>query len=123
MTWPCDHAAVTGDTTIKHWVVPAGRTFRLDRAAYINVTGLARSDTDFFEVAIKKGSTTMATANTGPVAGAGAAIAADTFTDLTLSATPANLVAAAGDVISLVLDETGTATLPAGKVVIYGRLV
>ena len=123
LTFTVTHGSTTADATDKFWIVPAGRSFRVDSAKYINPTGLARDDSNFFEVAVKKGSTTMASLNTGPVAGAGAAIAADTFTALTLSATEANQVAAADDVLSLVLDETGTATLPAGRIVVEGRLL
>ena len=123
LVFTVDHAQVTGDTTIKFWVVPAGRSFRLDRAVYVNPTGLAEHADNWFEVAVKKGSTTMATINTDADGAGDNSIAADTFTTLTNSATPANLVAAAGDVLSLVLDETGTATLPAGKLVVEGRLI
>lgn len=114
---PVDHAEVTGDTTVKLWKVPAGRKFRLDRALYINPTGLALDANNYFVVSVKKGSTIMASRSTETDA-----IAADTPTALTLSATAADQVAAADDVISLVLDETGTATLPAGKLVLEGRL-
>lgn len=119
-----DHAQVTGDTTIKFWKVPTGRSFILDRALYINPTGLAEDAGNWFQVAVKKGSTVMADTNTdSDSAGADNSIAADTFTELAKSATAANLVAASDDVLSLVLDETGTATLPAGKLVVEGRLV
>lgn len=50
--------------------------------------------------------------------GGGAALAADTFVALTLSATESNLVLAADDELLLVATEGGTATLPAGRLVV-----
>jgi hypothetical protein len=126
-----DHIEVTADTVVKLWKVPTGKTFRLDLVEYINVTGLAADNSNFFEVGIKNGSTLMAAWNTdgnGTTTGinGGATegtIAADTFVSLTNSSTDTNLIAVAGDVLSLSLDETGTQTLPAGRVVIHGRYV
>ena len=112
-----DHAQLTADTVVKRWTVPAGRKFRLDRALIINPTGLAVSGTDFFNIKLKKGSTVMANRTT-----ASQVLTADTFHELTYSATDADLVADAGDVISWDFDETGTATLPAGTVIFEGRL-
>lgn len=118
-----DHASVSADTTIKLYTVPAGRKFRLDRAQYINVTGLAEDAANWFQIAVLKGATVMATIDTdSDSAGADNSIAANTFTTLNLAADAAT-VAAAGDVISLLLEETGTATLPAGTIVIDGRLL
>ena len=48
----------------------------------------------------------------------GAALAADTFVALTLSATESNLVLAADDELLLVATEGGSATLPAGRLVV-----
>lgn len=48
----------------------------------------------------------------------GAALAADAFVALTLSATDANLVLAADDELVFVAAEGGTATLPAGRMVV-----
>lgn len=45
-------------------------------------------------------------------------LAADTFVDLTLSATAANRVLAAGDELLFVATEAGSATLPAGRMVV-----
>lgn len=50
--------------------------------------------------------------------GGGVTLAADTFVALTLSATDANLVLAAGDDLLFVATEGGTATLPAGRMVV-----
>ena len=50
-------------------------------------------------------------------------LVADTPVDLQLTATDADLVVAADAQISLFLDEDGTATLPAGELVLEGRYV
>lgn len=120
-----DHAALTATTTVKLYKAPAGRKFRLDRAVYINPTGLAADNTNAFRGEIKNGSTVMADLfNTdGDDVPAGASLAADTHVEGVLSATDANRVLAAGDVLSLVFTEDGTATLPAGRLYIEGRLL
>lgn len=48
-------------------------------------------------------------------------LVADTFTTLTLTSTGANLVLAADEVLMFVATENGTATLPAGRLVVEGR--
>lgn len=116
-----EHVSVTADTTVKLWTIPTGRQFRVDGVWYNNVTGLAVDVTNFFDIQVLKGSTVMA--NWSTETGQEGALVADTPVDLTLSATDANRVAAAADVISLKLDEDGTATLPAGRIVIRGRLL
>lgn len=122
-----DHAETTGDVTTKLWELP--RAFRLERATYVNPTGLAADNDNWFDISVKNGATKMAAWSTdGNGLGingdaAEGTIAADTFVELTMSDTDTDLVAAAGDVISFVLDETGTATLPAGRVVIEGRYI
>lgn len=120
-----DHGAVTATTTVKLYKAPAGRKFRLDRAVYVNPTGLAADNTNAFAGTIQNAATVMATLfNTdGDDNPAGAALAADTFVEGTLHSTDANRVLAAGEELSLVLTEDGTATLPAGRVYIEGRLL
>jgi hypothetical protein len=116
-----DHVQVTADTTIQLFRIPAGKKFRLLSAEYINVTGLTQDASNYFDIKVLKGSTVMA--NFSTLTGAQGTIAADTFVDLVNSATDANLVAAAADAIKLFLDETGTATLPAGRIVIHGVFI
>lgn len=116
-----EHAQVTADTTAKFFKVPAGKKLRIDAVDYINPTGLTNDAANYFALQIRKGSTVMASWST--LTGAEGAIAADTFVALTLSATDANRVADAGDVLNYNLDETGTQTLPAGRFVIRGRYV
>jgi hypothetical protein len=116
-----DHPQVTATTTWKIFKAK-GRPFRIDSVRYINPTGLAADATNVFAGTLKNGSTVMATIFDTD-SDTGAALAADTFVDGTLSATQANRVLAADDVLSLVATEGGTATLPAGRVVVEGRYI
>lgn len=119
-----DHPAVTADTTWKLFKVPAGRKLVVDQVDYLNPTGLAEDASNIFELSVKNGSTVVAgPLSTDSAAATDASIVADTFTDVTISATAANRVLAAGDVLSLLADETGTATLPAGRIVVHARYV
>ena len=120
-----DHAALTDDTTVKLYKVPAGRSFRVDRISYINPTGLAADNTNAFSLSVKNGSTLISLVfNTdGNDDPAGASLDADTFVEATLTATDSDRVLAAGDILSAVFDEDGAATLPAGRLIIEGRLL
>lgn len=79
------------------------------------VNGAATAGPSFL-VALANGATTLASRSS-----AVSNFTADTFLAMTLNATDANLVVAAGSVLSLVLTETGDTTLPAGKVILRGR--
>lgn len=116
---PYPHAQATADTTEKVW--SPSRQFKIDRVQYINPTGLAEDATDFF--VIKVLNEALVAASWSTKTGEEGTIDADTFVDLTLSDTAANLVLEAGDVLSISLDEDAgaTATLPAGRFVIEGR--
>ncbi len=119
-----DHPEVTADTTWKFFQVPAGRKLRVDKVDYLNVTGLAEDATNIFALSLNNGSVVMAgPLSTDSAAATDASIVANTFTEIPLSATSANTVAAAGDVLSLFADEGGSATLPAGRIVVHGRYV
>lgn len=119
-----DHDALTSTTTLKVYKVPTGRTLRIDRISYINPTGLVGDPTNAFSLAVKNGSTQISLVfNTDTDdATPGASLAADTFVEATLSATDSERVLAAGDILSAVFTEDGTATLPAGTLIIEGRL-
>lgn len=118
-----DHPEVTGDTVWKFFKVPAGKKLRIDKCDYINVTGLAQDTTNVFNLIVKHGSTTVASWSTdNDLMVPDASIPADTFMALTLEA-DANLVAPADAVLSFTADEGGTATLPAGRLVVHGRYV
>lgn len=118
---PFAHAQVTGDTTAKLWRCPAGRVFRVDSVDYINPAGLAADASNYFAVQIKQGSVVVAQHST--LTTAQGVLTADTFVALVKSSTDADLLIEGGEVLSLTLDETGTATLPAGSGVIRGRFV
>lgn len=120
-----DHASVSATTTWKFWKCPAGKKFVVDRVSYINPTGLAGDPTNAFMGELKNGSTQMALVfNTDTNdATPGVTLAADTFVEGTLSATASATWLAAGDVMSFVATEDGTQTLPAGRLVVEGRLI
>jgi hypothetical protein len=125
ITLSLDHGTLTATTTAKLWSVPAGKRLRVDRVWYCNPTGLAADPTNAFSLEIRNGATVVASVfntdnNDVP---AGVALAADAIVTGVLSATPANLALAAGDTLSAVFTEDGTATLPAGRLVIEGRLI
>lgn len=121
LTLTYDHAQATVDATTKLYKVPTGKKLRVLGADYINPTGLAAHAANYFTVKVTKDGTVMSSWST--LTGAEGTIAADTFVALTNSGTDANLVADAGAVIALFLDETGDTTLPAGRVVIRGLLL
>lgn len=114
-----DHASVSADTTLR--IAKLTKPFRISKVRYVNETGLAGSGANFFNIKLLKGATVAANWSTD--SGAQGTIAASTFVDMVLSATDADQVFAADDVMSLFLDETGTAALPAGRIVIEGRYV
>lgn len=123
ITITCDHAQLTGDLTVNLYDVPSGRQLKVERVRYINPTGLAEDASNYFAISVKNGSTVVAGPLSTDSAGAGTnSIAADTFTAITV-ATDGSEVLDAGDVLSVLFDETGTATLPAGRVVIDALLV
>jgi len=97
------------------------KPFRLDAAYYYNETGLAAHADNHFTIAVKKGSTVMASWSTdSDVVGQGT-IAADASVTLVKSSTDADLVIAAGSTMTIDFTEGGTATLPIGTLVIHGR--
>lgn len=118
-----DHPQVTATTAWKMWQCPTGRAFELERASYINVTGLAGDGTNAFAGTVQNAATVMATLfNTDTGDAGGASLAADTFVEGVPSATLASRWLAAADVLSLVVTEDAAATLPAGRVVVEGFL-
>lgn len=125
LSLPFDHVALTATGTTKFWKCPAGRSFRVDRILYINPTGLVGDITNAFRGELKNGATLMATLfNTDTDdAPAGASLAVDTFIELTSDVAIPSRVLAPGDILSVVFTEDGTATLPAGRLVVEGRLL
>lgn len=112
-----EHAQVTGDTTVKLLKTPADRSFVITDVVYNNPTGLAQDTTNFFNIKVLNGSEIAA--NWSTETGAQGTIAADTFVSL-VNGTLAKRTVPPATVISLMLDEDGTATLPAGRVAIRG---
>lgn len=124
ITLSLDHAALTADTTVKLYKVPTGRTAKLRQAQYVNPTGLVAHADNWFEVAVKNGSTKAAawSSDAGGVGINGGAsegtIPVDDPVELTFATAGADRVFTAGEVVSAVFDETGTATLPAGRLTV-----
>lgn len=117
-----EHASVTATTTLKVYKVPAGRTFRLTRALYHNVTGLAADGTNAFAGTVQKASAVSFTLfNTDSGDAGGAALVADAFVE-GVAGTEADRSFAAGDEVTLVLTEDAAATLPAGTLILEGLL-
>jgi hypothetical protein len=118
-TFYFDHAQVTETTTLKLIKLSNRYPFRIDTVYYLNPTGLATHVDDWFVIALKNGSTVISDWSTDT--GEEGTIAADTFVTLTNSVTDADLVVAAAGTLTLLLTEGGSATLPAGRIVIHGR--
>lgn len=116
--FPKEHASVTADTTIK--IFKARKRTVIDRVDYINVTGLAEDATNVFAISVLNGATVVADGiNTDSDAvGADNSLAANTFVTLT-NGSRANRTLAAGNTLSALLDEGGTATLPAGTFIVW----
>lgn len=114
-----DHASATGDTTVK--LLKADRKMRIDKVRYVNPTGLAEDATNFFDVQLIVRAAVAA--NWSTETGQEGTLTADTWVDLSLTATAADLILAADDELALTLDESGTATLPAGRIVVFGRWI
>lgn len=120
---PFLHAQVVNtDTTVRILKVPVGKKFRVDSVRYFNATGLAANAANFSNIKLIQGASTVI-ANWSTETGQQGTIAADTHVDMVMSATDANRVLAGDVVMSLFLDMTGTVTLPAGQIVVYGRYV
>lgn len=110
-----DHAQFTGDLAVK--VAKPSRQFVIDKVRYVNVTGLAADAANYFEIQVLLGAAVAATWSTET--GQEGTIAVDTFVDLVNGVSPLRVGAADAEII-LNFDETGTATLPVGRLVIEG---
>jgi hypothetical protein len=113
-----EHVAVTANGSVK--LFKAVRRCLIERIDYINPTGLAADATNAFRLEIKNGSSLVATiANTdSDDVPAGAAITANTFITAT-NGTKTLRTLAADDVLDITFTEDGTASLPAGTVIVY----
>lgn len=116
---PFTHAALTGSETDKFFKAPMACL--VEKVEYINPTGLVADNSNAFKLEVKNGSTVVALVfNTdGNDSPAGASIAADTWADAVTPGSEANRTLAEGDVLSAVFTEDGTATLPAGTMMVH----
>jgi hypothetical protein len=115
-SWSVQHAQATGDTTIE--VAKPTRAFLITDVRYVNPTGLAVDATNFFTLQVLIQAAVAAEWSTETTVGEGALVAA-TWVDLT-DGTTALRRGDAGDEVSILLDEDGTATLPPGAFYIEG---
>lgn len=116
------HAAVTDDTTGAVFFPghPTKRV-RVKKAQYFNATGLAANGANFFALSIRNGATVIASWST--ITGGEGTIGAGEIENMTLSVVDADLVLEANEKLHFVLDETGTATLPAGTFYVWGEIL
>ena len=113
-----DHGSVTADTTIK--LFKLRKRFIIDKVQLINVTGLTQDASNFFNVKVLIAA--VLAANWSTETGEEGTLTANTFKEMSNAAVTARVGALDAE-ISLVLDETGTATLPAGRIQIEGRYI
>lgn len=117
--FPFAHPALTSTTTTVFWKARAD--YRIDSVEYVNQTGLAEDATNVFKGEIKRGSTILFTLFNTDSDGAGDNnLTAATFVAATPNEDPEELVGEKDDVLSLVMTEGGTATLPAGHFIMRG---
>lgn len=111
---------VTATTVSK--LLTAQRGMRFDVIELDIPVGFVQDASNYWIIALKKGSTVIAQWST--LTSAQGTIAADTFVNLINSTTDADLVAAVGDVLSLSLTKVASAAnLTAGRIVVHGRFV
>jgi hypothetical protein len=113
-----DHAQATADTTQFFFQTPADRAFVVEDVTYYNATGLAEDAANYFDIQLKHGTTVVA--NWSTETGQEGTIAADTPVKPTLGS---DLVIPPDTRVDLFLDETNTATLPAGTLQVVGRYI
>ena len=119
--FPYDQASVAATTTFKIAKIK-NRRFRVDSVQYINPTGFTADPTNYWTIGVQDGATVIASWSC--LTGAQGTIAANTFVELVLSATDANLVLVDADIMSVVLTKVAApAALPAGRIVVHGRYV
>ena len=110
-------ATAAASTTFDVYKVPAGRTLQITRVHTINPTGLVQSGTNFFVLNVLNVAAVAALFSTGVTALVAGVASAD------FALTNANLWVAGGAAVRLNLALTGATTLPAGTLIIEGRLL
>ncbi len=114
------HAQAAADTTVPLFKNRTDRHMRITAIDYYNATGLAEDATNFFELVVRDAAGTKVYGSWSTETDEEGTIAAATYVSLTLGA---NLVVAPGEEVVLLLDETETATLPAGSVTIHAEYI
>ena len=116
---------IAATTTYKFPKLP--RDFHLSTVELNLVAGFVADASAYWTIAIKNGSTTVAswsTQTTGGSPGGQGTITANTPVTLTNNATDANLVFAAGDTPTLVVTKTGSPSpLPVARLDVHGKFV
>ncbi len=109
-----EHGVLTADTQAK--VFKARVKTRVERVEYLNPAGLPADVANYFAVSLRK--TGAVVVADGVSSQSPSAITANAFLVMT-NGTRAARTLAAGDELELFPDETGTASLPAGTVLVY----
>ncbi len=95
---------------------------RIDKVEIVNPTGFAGHATAYWTLALKQGTTTIASWST--LSSAESTITGHTPANMTLSATDANRICPGGGLLKLVLTKTSTPIpFPNGRIVIHSRSV
>lgn len=118
---PIPFGAITANTSTKEFKVRPDRFFVVEKARLYDFTGLAASGVNYVAIKLKNGATVLATWSTQT--GQQGTITADTWLNMVLNGTPANLVLAPDADLTLEFTVTGAPTLPAGKILLEGRYI
>ena len=119
--FPRSCPAVSATATFAIATPDPNRPFRVDRAELIVDATYAADPANFYALTLQKGATVIAAWSTQTTAQG--ALTGGTPAAMVLSGTDANLVLAAGDVLSLVATKNGTAANITPRVVVHGRYV
>ena len=109
-----DNAALTADLTVVLDAPP--KRFYIEGVRHYNATGLVAHASNYFNIKALIGA--VIGANWSTETGQEGSIPAATFTTFASPSDISDAVGSADAVISLLFDETGTATLPAGRTVL-----
>lgn len=118
---PYEHAGAVAATVV-HKLRVIRRPMRIEKVDYILPAGYTQDAANYYVIELRKGATVIASWSCQT--GQQGTITADTPVSLVLSATDANRVCAAGDVLSLALVKFGAAAnLPLGRMCAHGLYV
>lgn len=116
-----NHAANADAGAQPNNVTKAPARFVVTKVRYVNPTGLAAHATNYVVLTVKQGSVVIATWST--LTGQQGTLSANTYVDMVLSSTAADLIVEADETVTANVDESGTTTVPAGRFEIYGRWI